>query len=500
MFDTEFFPTPKHIAAQMIRPLLDKIKRGATILEPSAGKGDLLEYVKSNFIVGGNYYSLPPMYAIEQSPDLRYILQEKGFKVIDNDFLNYSGTYIFDIILMNPPFSNGDEHLLKAWDLLDSGHIVCLLNSETINNPFSAKRQLLRQIIIENGTIEPLGKCFIDAERKTNVDVTLIRLEKKSNKERFDFFDGLHKAAGNTKIDEEILNNQIARNNIFENLVTAYNQAKEVYRDFIKIERRLEYWQDQLFTQEEKEKLKRALTPEQLERRTFEKNLSLSAKYNKFTEELNGQAWNYVINKTNIQRLMTSKVKEDFKKFSQTQGIMDFTVKNISEFFDMLLMNRGQIMEQCLVTVFDELTKYDEKNKIHTEGWKTNSHYKVNQKVICPHFIDFNEQYYKKWGERFHLKYNHRGDILTDIDKAMCYLTGKQYESILSISDALKKRFDEIGSIKPGHSDYSNTVDSHFFTIQFWKKGTMHITFKDKQLWQEFNIRVAKNKNWLPGA
>jgi hypothetical protein len=38
----------------------------------------------------------------------------------------------------------------------------------------------------------------------------------------------------------------------------------------------------------------------------------------------------------------------------------------------------------------------------------------------------------------------------------------------------------------------------HFFKIKFWRKGTCHIYFKDKDLWDKFNYEVMKGKNWLP--
>lgn len=56
----------------------------------------------------------------------------------------------FDFIIMNPPFSNGDEHFIKAWEIADNTTIVCLLNSETINNPYSEKRKLVKKIIDDN--------------------------------------------------------------------------------------------------------------------------------------------------------------------------------------------------------------------------------------------------------------------------------------------------------------------------------------------------------------
>lgn len=47
---------------------------------------------------------------------------------------------------MNPPFNKGDQHLLKAMELMKGtgGQIICILNAETIKNPYSLYRQDLK--------------------------------------------------------------------------------------------------------------------------------------------------------------------------------------------------------------------------------------------------------------------------------------------------------------------------------------------------------------------
>jgi tRNA1(Val) A37 N6-methylase TrmN6 len=77
-------------------------------------------------------------------------LKEKQYKVVHDDFLTYEKEMSFDFIIMNPPFSNGDDHFIKAWEIADNTTIVCLLNSETINNPYSEKRKLVKKIIDDN--------------------------------------------------------------------------------------------------------------------------------------------------------------------------------------------------------------------------------------------------------------------------------------------------------------------------------------------------------------
>ena len=43
-------------------------------------------------------------------------------------------------------------------------------------------------------------------------------------------------------------------------------------------------------------------------------------------------------------------------------------------------------------------------------------------------------------------------------------------------------------------------INSQFFNCKIYRKGTLHITFKEESLWREFNIRATKGKAWLPEA
>ena len=45
---------------------------------------------------------------------------------------------------------------------------------------------------------------------------------------------------------------------------------------------------------------------------------------------------------------------------------------------------------------------------------------------------------------------------------------------------------------------YGKLLDSEYFQFRAFKKGTLHLYFKDESLWEMFNIEAARGKNWLP--
>ena len=74
-------------------------------------------------------------------------------------------------------------------------------------------------------------------------------------------------------------------------------------------------------------------------------------------------------------------------------------------------------------------------------------------------------------------------------------------EGICDIVDAAMKEDQRnywSGKIPVDYKNvYERTHDSYFFTIKLYKKGTMHLTFKDIDVWARFNQAAAEGKNWL---
>ena len=196
LFDSEFYPTPDAVIAKMIEPYGD-ILSTATILEPSAGSGAIVDYITAKGLKvpyttkRGETLTMDvtakkeKIYTCEHNPELQLILQGKGYRIVADDFLSYVPDTRFNLILLNPPFSTGARHLLHAWDILQGGDIACLLNAETIRNVCTKERERLCAIIAENGSVEYLGPVFRTADNPTDVDVALVRLHKEAKEDPF---------------------------------------------------------------------------------------------------------------------------------------------------------------------------------------------------------------------------------------------------------------------------------------------------------------------------
>jgi hypothetical protein len=228
----DFFPTPAPLAERMAEAL--DVKPGMRVLEPSAGKGNLVDAVRE----------LEPeakIETVEQSGVLRDILEAKGYELVGYDFGNFTpregftygdvfrapdgklgimrghpggpwggrvslvdtegrgmgyfdrdelepvekrgGGAAYDRVIMNPPFSNGldADHVRRAYDMLNPGGRLVAITSEGIFYREDAKARGFRDWFAQvGGTSEKLEGAFLDPNevRTTGVNTRMLVIDK----------------------------------------------------------------------------------------------------------------------------------------------------------------------------------------------------------------------------------------------------------------------------------------------------------------------------------
>ncbi|GAB3975671.1 hypothetical protein GCM10028806_33750 [Spirosoma terrae] len=445
------------------------------VLDPEAGSGAILDYLNST------RHRVPrnKLYCLESDPELQFTLQGKGYRFLGPDFLDYQGDYRFDLVVMNPPFSNGDAHLLKAWEIMRNGDIVCLLNWETINNPYTKRRQELVALIEQHGTVENIGPVFdeLNVLRKTDIDIALVRLQKTESDPLLDFS---HLRSKDKPVDLSFDLNSAETTLIKEDKIGAmldlFEKTKEMFVGLLKARNQLSYYGNHLIDQNIFEIADNAL----------KNGRSTNDVYNLFIQEYGGAAWASILRKLSVEKYLTYKVKQDFEKFRQTQGSMSLTRENIIALVQMLITNRHEIMKKAVVEVFDQCTKYYHENRMMVAGWKTNDAWKVNKRIVLPRYISSENREYRSQPQMFRINWNY-SDQFRDIEKVMCYLTGRDWDKITRMEDI-------INTIPFGKTAETET---EFFWIRCYLKGTIHLRFKDDKLWERFNRTAAEGKNWL---
>jgi len=499
MFGIQFYPTPKELADKLfamapLKEVRNELKGYVSVLydsvfDPSGGKGDLVDHYTAYVNRGSRYTEKVNAFFCEIDPNLSVILQEKG-TVIGADFLEYTDPSPASLIIMNPPFAYGAKHVLHAWNLLYTGHLLAIVNAETIRNPSSNEKRMLANIIEAHGSVLYESGAFEQAERKTSVDVALICLHKPDSfdSQSFDF------SFENEELDVDFSEISDSQQLAFvENKLVLYermyNESKHLFVDALRS-----------FT-----KLRRCLASfgageaplEAVSKINIQSGKDYQSAYNTFIMTTRSKAWSHILEQGNFRSRLDSKTSQDFDRFVVSQKNMAYSVKNIVAVFEMIVLNQDVYQQRAIATAFDFLTAYTKENRVYFEGWKTNDAFKINSKVILPGGV--------RWGEymngrdkadRFRLQYGYQSQWL-DIDKAMAICEGRNsIDNVVTIANALDRQFDQIGWV--GSGSFDNECYSTYFKIRFYKKGTVHLYFKSQELLDRFNRMACEGKGWLP--
>src|SRR5690625_4767865 len=228
LFNKDFYPTPETVFMQLMsgKRFLD-----GKILEPSAGKGDMVKFFKTKDGIRDNYN----IDVIEIDPELSNFLIGEGLNVVWDDFLTYETYKEYDYIIMNPPFSRGVDHALKAIELAENQisrcEIYMILNKETIDNPYSNKRkELLEKLNKYDAEVRYAKDGFKQAQRKTDVEVALIKViipESVRNDMTFEWMIDNEYVKENTEDIETALSTHVNQNKIQERLSDIDRLVKE---------------------------------------------------------------------------------------------------------------------------------------------------------------------------------------------------------------------------------------------------------------------------------
>lgn len=497
MFNADFFPTPQHVIEQML--MGHKIE-GTIFWEPEAGKCDIVDYLQA--------HGAKEVIACELDPHLRKIVATKC-RVIAFDMLSVTSDMISHVqhIVMNPPFSADEKHINHVFNIAPAGcKITALCNYSTYKNQYSKGRKELGKIIDENGSIENLEDVFSTSERSTNVEIGLIQIVKPGESYETEF-EGFFMEED----PEEEQANGIMSYNVIRDMVNRYIECVKIFDQQMITAVKLRELTGE-FMDGNMQNLSIAVT-----------NNSVPVMRNQFKKALQKDCWLYIFDKMNMKKHATQQLKEDINKFVEQQEKIPFTMRNVYKMLEIVVGTTSSRMDKAIEVVFDKLTKHYDENRWGVEGWKTNSHYLINRKFIIDRMCYQDPRWYK--GEsKIQLDYGSSFELIEDMVKAICYITGDNYDNFCDLKTRIRYKyrvflngkyadcFDTESALEAarkaayeqgkefrfemGEPIYGELFDWTYFTVRTYKKGTMHFEFKDKEVWGKFNQRVAKIKGY----
>ena len=485
----DFYPTPDSLAFDMVFSLRE-VKSGFTtypkpILEPSAGDGALARQVHAlAFNVHHDYKTgevdqydkgkarSAELDCIELSSDFRAVLKKDGFRVVHDNFLTFRPTTKYAAIVMNPPFSAGAAHLLKALDVMqDGGKIRCLLNAETLRNPCTNERKELAAKLEElHATVKYIPDAFKSARRAARVEVALVSVDipdrEPVSRIRLDL---KNETAERLKENPEFA--ALVSSDPITAAIERYNAAAEgvrrIYEEYNGIK--------SLFSSAGAGKKESPV-------------MAFTKSYNDAIRELRGMYWKQLFEMPQLFDAMTYEMQQDYQKRIKELEGYDFSAYNILTVREEISRNLLSSIDHEIIKLFDDWTNLhynDEysKNVHYYNGWCTNSAYKINRKVI------FRCNAFDTYDGRFCPRYNATGHV-AQIERVLHFLdtNGKPYngDELRAVLDAAEK------------SGQTQKIQLHYFTATFYKKGTCHIEFTNTDVLKSFNLYAGQRKGWLP--
>lgn len=529
---SEFYPTPQSMVEKMLSGIdWSYIK---TILEPSAGKGDILRVLAAK--EKGGYHSRDKDFdvdCIEIDPNLRQVLKynfsgerkqeikskiaaiedckqwvqetrtyteltekqkreleilqeelytffKKGIHIVHDDFLTYSPFKQYDLIIMNPPFSNGDKHLLKALQIQEKGgNIICLLNAETLKNPYTeTRRALIKELNKHDAQIEYISNAFVSAERKTGVEIALIKVAIEQVQEESDIYNHFQKAEELQDIDVTVTDIEVS--DYIKAAVTRFNVEVKAGLELIRQYRAfIPYMQSELGDNPYNKSILR-LTD------SYDRSYT-DVSVNDYVKQTRLKYWRALLSNPKFTGKLTSTLQRDYREKVNKLADYDFSEFNIYVLSAEMNAQIKQGIEEEIVAMFDRLTEkhhwYPEmdNNRHYYDGWATNKAHKIGKKVIIPcHSVfnswDGNPQAYRA------------REVLEDIERILNFLDGHMTQDI-DFWQTLETCFNQ---------GITKNIELKYFKATFYKKGTVHLVFTNPELIERFNIYAAQYKKWLP--
>lgn len=454
-------------------------------LDPSAGDGAL---IKACPYFGGRYH-MPPVDAIEMDLLKHDALRGCGASVVGLDFMSFTNGAMYSSIILNPPFKYGAQHVLHAWDILWSGEVVAIINSETLRNPFSKERQMLVSLIEKHGEFEFIQDAFNepDSDRKTDVEIALIYLKKEANIET-DIFGSL---LDDLAVDRETgagLAGQFQQafdvalpNSYVETRVATFNAAVQAMQESVFAEAKAGHYAKLLgktMAEHAEQKAAKAEKTEMVK--------GIQAKIAERYGLLKDAAWAGILRSSNVTAKLSSKAQRRVESEFERIKKLEFNCQTIYGFLLGIVQSHGQIQIDMACDVFDAISLHHSDNTVWYKGWKSNDkHRTCGRKIKMTRFVIPRN---RTWCDQLDWD---AMQMLRDFDKVFAMLDAKA-EPEISLEHLFSTQLREL---KRGER-----LSGSYFDVRFYPQaGTIHFfANKKKNLVDKLNRLVGRHRKWIP--
>jgi hypothetical protein len=190
--------------------------------------------------------------------------------------------------------------------------------------------------------------------------------------------------------------------------------------------------------------------------------------------KLDRKIWRHLVESTGLGGLMDNKARDDFEKQIE-ENVQPATVDNVVATFMMHSAQAPEIFERGLCNAFSNLRP----------GFKSNDAFRIGKKAIFDNSLQIS--FWGKGGAYHHYwsQYGRGQHEIMDVERTLLILDGKRpldnrYEGIIGAMDAAAK-------------EGQFSAETEYFTAVWYKKGSVHLTFKRHDLIEKANRIIAKH-------
>ena len=465
--NSDFYPTPEEVINTM---MMGENIIGKVILEPSAGSGNIVRWLKNN--------GAGEVIACEKDNHLQKLLAGEC-QLLAEDFLSVTAEQVshIDYIVMNPPFNEGIRHIRHAFEIAPAGcTIVALCNSTNLEKTWNSEYVTFQELVKLYGNSEYIGTAFDTAERKTDVGISIVKLYKEGEADE-EFADYLFSNEDDTLNSNET--EGLVQYNLVRDLVNRYISAVKLFDETMAAANKI----NDMARFDDGDRTRAHYLPIEFGAYSFDgKHIHVTRQ--QYKKQMQRYYWRIIFDKLNMEKYATNGLREQLNRFIEKQVEVPFTMHNVYQLLNMVIQTTGQRMDKALLEAFDLICSLSAENSTAGEKWKTNANYMVNRKFIVPYMTSYDARWPRDYVT---LSYSGNATKVIDVVKALCYITGTNYDSIRPLN----------GLIYESKIPYGEWFEWGFFRVKAFKKGTMHFEFLDEAIWAKFNQAVAKQRGWV---
>lgn len=370
--------------------------------------------------------------------------------------------------------------MLKAIEVQQTsgGGIICLLNAETLRNPYSNERKdLLRKLEQYGAEIKYYENAFVEAERPTDVEVACVKVIIPEPERQTTIFSSLREK-GYEEYETKRENLELAESDLVSAFVAQYNRE---------IEWGLRLY-DELLELRSKSLDGKSVAVMEIQQREYGDKEDFSV--NEYVRAVRRRYWDKFFREPRFMGQLTSNLQNEYLSQVDTFTGYDFSYWNIKTVQEELSRRLMKGVEDCILDLFEELSArhtWDEdlQNNIHYyNGWKTNCAWKINRRVV----LRLSGYVYYRFSHEYEYRPDRAEDKLSDIEKVLNYLDNGETDGVNMRMYLNKAKVD----------GQTRNIRLKYFTVTFYKKGTCHLTFTNERLLKKLNIYGSQRKGWLP--